>query len=89
MTSPYEQRRGWTHDTAFGLFVWFISAVRVAFALARAEPSSFEVNVAFALAIGSTWLFARGAWRLLRAERPVIADFPDASHPYRASIRKP
>ncbi|MDB4993529.1 MAG: hypothetical protein JWM74_961 [Myxococcaceae bacterium] len=87
--SADDTRGVWTHDTAFGLFVWVISAVRAAGAVARAEPSSFEVNVAFALALGSTWLLAREAWRYLRPQPRAIEAFPSASHPYRDSIRKP
>jgi hypothetical protein len=87
--SPDETRGVWTHDTAFGLFVWIISTVRAVGAVVRVEPSSFEVNVAFALALGSTWLLAREVWRYLRPQPRVIEALPNASHPYRASIRKP
>jgi hypothetical protein len=79
----------WNHELAVGLFVWVISTLRAVGAVVRVEPSSFEVNVAYAVALGSTWLLLRGAWRCLRSQPRAIVTLPNATHPYRASIRKP
>jgi hypothetical protein len=80
--APTTFRPLWNHETAFGLFVWALSTFRVAFAVLDGEASTFEVNVAYAVALGSSWLLLRGAWRFVRA-RGGEPPLPGSTHPYR------